>query len=69
MTKQPVETAISSYYDGLYSEENVQRPVRDEFMEELAKGASHMAADLDRHIETNSQHWRLERMAPRRPRS
>jgi N utilization substance protein B len=33
-------------------------------MEELAKGASDMAPDLDKHIETNSQHWRLERMPP-----
>jgi N utilization substance protein B len=64
MTKQPVENAISAFYDSLYSEENLQRPVRDEFMEELAKGASHMAPDLDKHIETNSQHWRLERMPP-----
>ena len=64
VTKQPVENAISSFYDGLYSEENLQQPVKDEFMEELARGASRMAPDLDRRIEHNSEHWRLERMPP-----
>lgn len=64
MTKQPVENAISSFYDSLYSEENAQPPTRDAFMEDLAKGASNMAADLDKRIEQSSQHWRLERMPP-----
>ena len=31
-------------------------------MEELAKGTTAMVSDLDRRIEENSQHWRLERM-------
>jgi transcription antitermination protein NusB len=62
LTKQPVENAIASFYDGLYSEEALSRPRRDEFMEELAKGTSAMAPDLDRRIEENSQHWRLDRM-------
>jgi N utilization substance protein B len=64
MTKQPVELAIASYYESLYSEENAQAPARDPFMEELAKGASDMAADLDKRIVSNSQNWRLERMPP-----
>lgn len=64
VTKQPVENAISSFYESLYSEENPQQPVKDEFMEELARGASGMAPDLDRRIEHNSEHWRLERMPP-----
>ena len=62
MTKQPVENAISAYYDSLYSEENLQRPVRDEFMEELAKGTSSMADDIDHRITSKSANWRLERM-------
>jgi transcription antitermination protein NusB len=62
LTKQPVENAIASFYDGLYSEESQSRPRRDEFMEELAKGTTAMAPDLDRRIEGNSQHWRLDRM-------
>ncbi|MBV8819943.1 MAG: transcription antitermination factor NusB [Acidobacteriaceae bacterium] len=64
MTKQPVDQAISAYYDSLYSEENPDPPPRDAFMEELARGASNMSADLDRRISSNSQHWRLERMPP-----
>lgn len=64
MTKQPVDQAISAYYDSLYSEENPEPPARDAFMEELARGASTMAPDLDKRIAHNSQHWRLERMPP-----
>ena len=52
MTKQPVEHAIAAYYDSLYSEEKRRPPARDAFMEELAKGASNMAADLDQRIRT-----------------
>src|SRR5271165_1250234 len=64
MTKQPVEQAISSFYDSLYSEENLEPPDPDPFMEELAKGAVNMSSDLDKRIEHSSQHWRLERMPP-----
>jgi N utilization substance protein B len=63
LTKQPVEKAISTYYDGLYSEDsNEARPKRDKFMEDLATGASEMASDLDRRIAEKSEHWKLERM-------
>ena len=62
VTKQPVESAIQSYYDTLYSEESETPPDRDSFMEELAKGTCEIAPDLDRRIQQNSQHWRLERM-------
>ena len=62
VTRQPVEGAIASFYDTLYSEENPHKPARDEFMEELAKGASAMAPDLDRRIEKKSEHWKLDRM-------
>lgn len=67
MTKQPVEKAISSFYDTLYSgaSENPDaedRPSRDEFMEELAKGTSDMAVDIDNRITSKSENWRLERM-------
>lgn len=64
MTKQPVDAAITAFYESLYSEENTDRPARDSFMEELARGASDNAADLDKRIEQNSQHWRLDRMPP-----
>ncbi len=62
MTKQPVEHAISSFYDTLYSDESEEQPDRDEFMEELAKGTSEMATDIDRRITSKSANWRLERM-------
>jgi N utilization substance protein B len=68
MTKQPVDQAISSFYETLYSGENESEseagdaPGRDEFMEELAKGTSDMAADIDHRITSKSANWRLERM-------
>ena len=31
-------------------------------MEELVRGASEMAADIDQRIVEKSEHWRLERM-------
>jgi N utilization substance protein B len=66
MTKQPVEYAISSFYDTLYSDEceseTDEKPGRDEFMEELAKGTSEMAPDIDNRITSKSENWRLERM-------
>lgn len=35
---------------------------RDEFMEELARGASAMAPDIDHRITEKSAHWKIERM-------
>ena len=62
MTKRPVEEAISSFYDTLGEDENYDPPGRDEFMEELARGASEMAPDIDLRIASKSEHWKLERM-------
>jgi N utilization substance protein B len=65
MTKQPVAQAISSFYENLYSDESEEeepQPGRDEFMEELVKGTSEMAADIDHRISSKSENWRLERM-------
>ncbi len=62
MTKQPVEQAIFSFYDTLYSDEDVEKPDKDEFMEELARGTSEMATDIDHRISAKSENWRLERM-------
>ncbi|MGH9613439.1 MAG: transcription antitermination factor NusB [Bryobacteraceae bacterium] len=62
LTKQPVQQAISAFYDTLYSEENEERPSRDEFMEALAIGASDRAAEIDQRITAKSEHWRIERM-------
>lgn len=61
--KQAIDEAISSFYETLASEED--DPLRaepDEFMEELVRGASERASDIDRRITEKSEHWRLERM-------
>ncbi|SRR5579871_2457612 len=62
MTKQPVDEVLSSFYDTLYTDGIEQRPERDEFMEELAKGTSAMSADIDHRITAKSENWKLERM-------
>jgi N utilization substance protein B len=43
-------------------DEGPSTPGRDEFMEELARGASEMAPDIDHRIAGKSAHWKLERM-------
>jgi N utilization substance protein B len=43
-------------------EEDSTASGRDEFMEELARGASEMAPDIDHRIAEKSAHWKLERM-------
>lgn len=64
LTKLPVEHAISSFYDTLYSgdEEAVRKPERDAFMEELALGTSRMAPEIDQRISDKAAHWKLDRM-------
>ena len=62
MNKGPVEDAISSFYGTLYSDDGEQQPGRDEFMEELAKGTSGMASDIDHQISAKSENWKIERM-------
>jgi|SRR5579862_5146217 N utilization substance protein B len=62
MNKGAVEDAISSFYDTLSSEENEETTGRDEFMEELARGTSRMALDIDHQITAKSENWKLERM-------
>jgi N utilization substance protein B len=43
-------------------DEEVPTSGRDDFMEELARGASEMAPDIDHRIAEKSAHWKLERM-------
>jgi N utilization substance protein B len=62
MNNGAVEDAISSFYDTLNSEELEEPTGRDEFMEELAKGTSQMAGDIDHRITAKSENWKLERM-------
>jgi transcription antitermination protein NusB len=62
MRHEPIEGAISHYYDTLYSEESEKKPKPDKFMEELARGTVANAEQIDHEIEGKSEHWRLERM-------
>jgi transcription antitermination protein NusB len=62
LRKQPVEDAIAAVYGSLYSEDDEPRPDRDEFMEDLARGTSEMATDIDRRIAAKAEHWKLDRM-------
>ena len=74
MTKRPVEEAIRAFYDTLDADKVAEEPMeerdddepptwgRDEFMEELARGASEMAPDIDHRIAGKSAHWKPERM-------
>src|SRR5438270_13032894 len=62
MRGEPVERAISHYYESLYSEESEKQPKPDKFMEELARGTVANAEQIDKSIEAKSEHWRLERM-------
>ena len=74
MTKRPVDEVIRGFYNTLDADKVAQEPVeeqddndppapgRDPFMEELAKGASEMASDIDHRIAQKSAHWKLDRM-------
>ena len=71
MTKRPVDEAIRAFYDTLQADKAAEAKVeeepetedgRDEFMEELARGASAMAPDIDHRIAEKSAHWKIERM-------
>ena len=78
MTKRPVDEAIRAFYDTLDADKIAEEPMeekdddepeeedtasgRDPFMEELARGASEMAPDIDHRIAEKSAHWKIERM-------
>ena len=74
MNKGPVDEAIRAFYDTLDADKVADEPMeeddgegpstqgRDEFMEELARGASQMAPDIDQRIAEKSAHWKIERM-------
>jgi N utilization substance protein B len=63
MRKQPIDDAIATYYDTLYtSEETDVRPADDPFMESLARGTAAEAFRLDERIGEKSERWRIERM-------
>ncbi len=63
MRGEPIDGAISHYYDTLYSEDSEKKLKPDKFMEELARGTVANAESIDKKIEAKAEHWRLERMA------
>jgi N utilization substance protein B len=60
--KGPIEDAIFSFYDTLYSEQSETPPAPDEFVERLVKGVVENIAEIDRRLAQHAEHWRIERM-------
>jgi N utilization substance protein B len=63
MRKDPIDRAISHYYETLYSEDSEDPLEPDEFMEELVRGTVQKSPEIDKVIESRAENWRLERMA------
>lgn len=55
--------ALSGFYESLYSEENEEKPVPDEFLEQLVQGVCENRAALDERLQKYSEHWKVERMS------
>jgi N utilization substance protein B len=63
LRQQPVDDAITAFYQTLASEDEDPSPEEpDEFMETLVRGATAEAAAIDQRIAAKSDHWRLDRM-------
>ncbi len=56
---QPVEDSIQAYYDGLYSEEELEQ---DPFVAALVRGTVENITEIDDRITRHAEHWRMERM-------
>ncbi|MCS7024207.1 MAG: transcription antitermination factor NusB [Bryobacteraceae bacterium] len=71
LNRQDPFDAIDDFYETLHTSEddvrnqpeNPEPPPRDEFMEQLVRGASSQRDEIDARIRAHSEHWRLERMA------
>ncbi len=57
--RQSVDEAIESFYSSLYVDE---KPVQDQFANELLRGAVEHMEDVDSRIARHAEHWRMERM-------
>jgi N utilization substance protein B len=60
--KEPVEQAIASFYNSLYSEQSEARPARDSFVDRLVTGVVENITEIDRRLAQHAEHWRIERM-------
>ena len=61
-TSSPLRRRFRRFTTRLGADDPETQPGPDEFMEELAKGASQMAPDIDHRIAEKSENWKLERM-------
>jgi len=57
--RQPLEDAITAYFETLYAEE---RPERDAFAVSLLEGTLAHLEEVDGLIGRHAEHWRMERM-------
>jgi N utilization substance protein B len=57
--RQPVDEAISAFYDTLFAEEH---PEPDPFVNHLVHGAVQHLPEVDERIRRHAEHWRMERM-------
>ncbi|MCS7316530.1 MAG: transcription antitermination factor NusB [Bryobacterales bacterium] len=62
LTPQPVEEAMRSFYESLYSELEDAPPRRDPFVEKLVRGVQARRHRIDELIARHAHNWRLERM-------
>ena len=63
LRRQPIDEAISSFYETLGSEEEApQRTPPDDFMETLVRGTATQSETIDQRIGAKSANWRLDRM-------
>lgn len=63
MRQIPASRAFEAYYSSLFSEEHEDKaPRRDAFAEELVRGVLENSEEIDRRIQSHSEHWRIERM-------
>jgi transcription antitermination protein NusB len=57
--RQPVEEAITAFYETLFAEEH---PERDAFVDQLVHGTIEHLDEVDGRIRRHAEHWRMERM-------
>jgi N utilization substance protein B len=57
--KQSADEAIESFYACLYADE---KPVPDQFANELLRGAIEHLEEVDARIARHAEHWKMERM-------
>lgn len=60
--RQTIDEILSDYYGSLAIDEDQPSVARDDFGEELARGAVAQASQIDELISSHSEHWRIERM-------